>query len=91
MVLPGGTNILLDYEDLERVRAAGPWHVNAKGYVLQNGTMTAGVRAPSEYLHRFIMGCAPGDGLDVDHKNHNPLDNRKENLRICTHAEEIRA
>lgn len=33
-------------------------------------------------LHRFIMN--PPEDMVVDHINHNPLDNRKCNLRICT-------
>lgn len=36
------------------------------------------------FLHRFLMGCVHGDGNIVDHKNHDTLDCRKENLRICT-------
>ena len=36
------------------------------------------------YMHREILG-APED-LQVDHKNGNPLDNRRENLRLATPA-----
>ena len=33
-------------------------------------------------LHRFLLN--PKENEVVDHINHNPLDNRKNNLRICT-------
>lgn len=36
-------------------------------------------------LHRFIMD-AP-DGVEVDHINHDRLDNRRANLRLCTHSQ----
>lgn len=36
-------------------------------------------------LHRFLLN-AP-DGVMVDHKNHNPLDNRRENIRLCTNSQ----
>ncbi len=36
-------------------------------------------------IHR-IMLAAP-DGYEIDHINLNPLDNRKENLRVCTHQQ----
>ncbi len=39
-------------------------------------------------LARLIM--APSDDMVVDHINHNPLDNRRCNLRICTRAENSR-
>jgi hypothetical protein len=34
------------------------------------------------YMHRVIMNCPPNK--IVDHINHNTLDNRKKNMRICT-------
>ena len=36
-------------------------------------------------LHRLITKCP--NGLMVDHLNHNTLDNRLENLKICTNKE----
>jgi hypothetical protein len=33
-------------------------------------------------LHRVIMGCTPGDGVFVDHKNRDTSDNRRANLRL---------
>lgn len=38
-------------------------------------------------MHRLIMN--PPDGMVVDHKNLNQLDNRRENLRICTQAQNL--
>ncbi len=37
------------------------------------------------YMHRQIMNC-PKE-MDVDHQNHNTLNNLKSNLRICTRSQ----
>ena len=37
-------------------------------------------------MHRFIMGVEDSK-VHIDHINHDTLDNRKSNLRLCTHAE----
>jgi hypothetical protein len=39
-------------------------------------------------LHRYLVNCP--DGFEVDHINHNTLDNRRRNLRICSKAENQR-
>lgn len=40
-----------------------------------------------EYLHRDLLNCPKG--MYVDHINRNTLDCRKDNLRICTHTENM--
>lgn len=35
------------------------------------------------FLHRYIMNCP--NNMIIDHKNHNGLDNQKNNLRICNY------
>jgi hypothetical protein len=39
------------------------------------------------YMHRLLMGNPPK--MEVDHKNGDTLDNRRSNLRIVTHAQNL--
>jgi len=40
-------------------------------------------------LHRLVLGDPPFDGAEVDHRNRNTLDTRRENLRWVTHAQNL--
>lgn len=40
-------------------------------------------------MHRLILGLT-NPKIDTDHINHNKLDNRRSNLRICNRAENLR-
>jgi hypothetical protein len=71
-------SFLIDTEDLPIVYD-GWWCNHGDGYV-SNGK--------KGLLHQIIM--QPTKGTDVDHINGIPTDNRKENLRICTHAQNTR-
>lgn len=61
------------------------WCLTPDGYAQR---MTRdGDRRGTLRLHRALLGCARGDGFEVDHINRNRLDNRRANLRVVTKAE----
>jgi len=68
-----------DYELVNQYK----WHYNQNGYAVRNQRVGVN-KYTAVYMHRFICGLVPGDGKIVDHKNGNGLDNRRENLRVCT-------
>jgi len=39
-------------------------------------------------MHRHLVTTPPG--MEIDHINHNGLDNRRCNLRVCTHSENMK-
>ena len=75
------TRVLIDIEDSEKVKDF-KWYIDKNEYIVSKCKKTG---HKGLYLHRFIMNC-PKD-MVVDHINHNTLDNRKFNLRICTQHE----
>jgi hypothetical protein len=87
-VFVSGLEITLDEEDLGLLSEPG-WrvmNVNGLPYVFRNVSKRRGT--PNQLFHRAIMNCP--EGMLIDHKNGLTLDCRKENLRICTHAQNMR-
>ena len=82
-----GHTILVDEEDMSLITKY-VWSVqNRNGYhFCSSHEWIDGVRYTIT-MHRLIMGCVYGDGKIIDHINHNPLDNRKCNLRFATSAQ----
>ena len=88
----GRIEVLLDDEDYDRIIKENiilhpKYDVTINGFYIQfhikdltkkDGRTTIG-------LHRWILNCEKG--LQVDHINHNTLDNRRCNLKICTQLE----
>jgi len=58
------------------------------GTVYAQRQIRNGLSKETILLHRFIS-AAQGN-FEVDHKNGNGLDNRRENLRVCTKVNNIR-
>ena len=69
--------VLIDLDDVELV-GKYKWYID-KGYAYNKQI---------DFMHRLIMNYP--EGMVIDHINHNKLDNRKCNLRICTSAENSR-
>jgi hypothetical protein len=55
------------------------------GFYIQ--ASASGCRPKMIRLHRLLM--SPASGLDVDHIDGDPTNNKRENLRVCTHKENI--
>lgn len=73
--------LTIDEEDFDRLSGLKiRKYLNRKGgkyYYAFN------VKSKIVWVHRFIMNCSVGDGIQIDHKNGDPSDNRKCNLRVC--------
>ena len=63
------------------------WHISAKKYAARDERMINGCKGKRIYMHRQILDAKQGEC--VDHINHNTLDNRLSNLRICTHQQNL--
>lgn len=73
--------ILIDSADLDALREHGRrWYVVRRA---RSGYARTAVDGAMVYLHHFLLG-SHGPQSPVDHRNHNGLDNRRDNLRITT-------
>lgn len=75
-----GSFITVDEDDFLRMS-------NHKWYIRKDGYVQTSIKGKTYFIHRMIMGTPKG--LYTDHLNHDKLDNRKSNLRICTHQENM--
>lgn len=86
-----GHDVTIDDEDYEKIKNYN-WgaykHHNGCYYVISKKRKCTMVGWETIRIHRVIMDAPKG--MSVDHINHDTLDNRKSNLRICTNAENRR-
>lgn len=79
-----GKTFKIDLEDYEKVKTFR-WYVQKKTGVVMS------VKKSGEFtlIHRLVMGLNK-EKVEVDHINHDRTDNRKENLRIVSHLDNMK-
>lgn len=82
--LTKGKYTLLDDEDFERA-SRYRWFCDYFGYAARDFKING--KRKRVWLHRWLFDVPKG--LFIDHKNRNPLDNRRSNLRICTNQQNV--
>lgn len=80
--LSNGHHAKIDDQDHDKV-AAFNWYPSAGRYA-----HTSQGRKSKLLMHHLIIGKPP-KGYDVDHINGNGFDNRRDNLRIVTHSQNL--
>lgn len=83
--LSNGQEALIDTEDVEKVLPHS-WCCIPKAH--NEFRVCTRTKKKVVYLHRLLLG-AP-QSLEVDHINGNSLDNRKDNLRLATHRQNLK-
>lgn len=86
----GVFDFIIDDEDVEKTRRHhwSIFHVHKLEHIKQifySSTGDTSLPTTHRLLHRFIINAPKG--FQVDHKDGNTLNTRKENLRICTALE----
>lgn len=88
--LSQGKQAIVDDEDYEWL-SQWKWCFDNKGYARRSqylGYVNGKQKTATTLMHRQITGNV--HGMQVDHINGNKLDNRRSNLRLCTHTENMR-
>lgn len=85
--LTKGFFALVDDEDFEKVNQF-KWCAGVKNnvvYAMRRIRISTG-RWSTQKLHRFILGITDPK-IQIDHRDHDGLNNQRENLRVCTNRQ----
>jgi len=86
--LTKGLEAIIDAADVPLVDSWN-WHAQTlrTGHAYANRSVATDRGSRAIAMHRVIMNA---DGREVDHINGDGLDNRRANLRLCSHGENMR-
>jgi hypothetical protein len=78
--LTNGGCALVDHRDFAALKPHR-WCKTKQGHVLTR------IRGKTVYMHTLL--ARPRHGFQTDHRNGNPFDNRRRNLRVATHSQNM--
>lgn len=78
-----GLEFYFDLEDYDKIKNIC-WYLDKRGYVVGYNPETK----KQIKFHRYILNVEPG--IEVDHINRKTNDNRKSNLRLCSHNDNLK-
>ncbi len=82
ITLTSGNKVLVDNEDYDRIASLGKWSEEHGYAVRQIRIGGRGGVVKRIWMHRLVLSVVDAyPAVEVDHVNHNGLDNRKVNLR----------
>ena len=86
--LTQGKFAIVDDEDFEKLNVH-KWHLQKSANFYYYAVRRKNIRGKeiAIYMHREILGLRPTDNQVVDHIDHEGLNNRRFNIRICTNQE----
>ena len=90
ILLTQGKTTLVDDEDYERLskyKWCAQKNFRSNVWYAARQISTGNGKQKTITMHREIMNATKG--RQIDHRNGNGLDNRKENLRFCTHQQNM--
>lgn len=85
--LTKGLVALVDTEDFDLLSPYS-WRADGSDDRRRGLYAVADIDGRTVRMHRLIAGAQPGQR--VDHRNHDGLDNRRRNLRLCTNQQNAR-
>lgn len=84
--LSDGNFVVVDEADYPAV-SQYRWYPHPRGRTIYARACIIHTRKRQMWIRMHNLILPPPDGYEVDHENGNGLDNRRENLRLVTHAQ----
>lgn len=81
-----GGHFVIDADNFEMV-SERTWFRGKRGYPVSHTSRRSPDGHKTETLHKFLL--RPGKGFDVDHISGDKMDNRRNNVRICSHQQNM--